>query len=35
MVEQARFLLGEDDDPAGPVGEAFEHSRSFAERVDA
>ena len=24
VVEQARFLLGQDDDPAGPVGEAFE-----------
>ena len=24
VVEEARFLLGQDDDPAGPVGEAFE-----------
>ena len=29
VVEQARFLLGEDDDPAGPVGETFEHVRPF------
>ena len=32
VVEQARFLLGEDHDPAGPVGEAFEHVRPFHER---
>ena len=31
VVEQARFLLGEDDDPAGPVGEAFEHVSPFPE----
>ena len=24
VVEEARFLLRQDDDPAGPVGEAFE-----------
>ena len=29
VVQQARFLLGEDDDPAGPVGESFEHVRPF------
>ena len=29
VVEQARFLLGEDDDPAGPIGESFEHVRPF------
>ena len=29
VVEQARFLLGEDDDPAGPVSESFEHVRPF------
>jgi hypothetical protein len=26
VVEQACFLLGEHDDPSGPVGEPFEHS---------
>src|SRR5829696_3200844 len=25
VVQQARLLLGQDDDPAGPVGEALEH----------
>ena len=25
VVEAAGLLLGEDDDPAGPVGEPFEH----------
>ena len=34
VVEQARFLLGEDDDPAGPVGEAFEHVRPFQRGDD-
>ena len=29
VVEQPRFLLGEHHDPAGPVGEAFEHVRPF------
>ena len=29
VVQQARFLLGEDDDPAGPVSESFEHVRPF------
>ncbi len=25
VVEEARLLLSEDDDPAGPVGESLEH----------
>jgi hypothetical protein len=29
VTQQPRFLLGEDDDPAGPVGEAFEHDSPF------
>ena len=32
VVEQPRFLLGEYHDPAGPVGEAFEHVSPFDER---
>ena len=34
VVEQARFLLGEDDHPASPVGESFEHVRPFQPRDD-
>ena len=34
VVEQARFLLGEDDDPAGPIGETFEHVRPFQRGDD-
>jgi hypothetical protein len=29
MTEQPRFLLGEDNDPAGPIGKAFEHDSPF------
>ncbi len=29
VVEQPSFFLGEDHDPAGPVGEAFEHVSPF------
>ena len=31
VVQQARLLLGEDDHPPGPVGEAFEHARKATE----
>jgi hypothetical protein len=29
VVEQARFLLGEDDDPTGPIRESLEHVAPF------
>ena len=29
MTEQPRFLLSEDNDPAGPIGKAFEHDSPF------
>ncbi len=32
VVEQARLFLREDDHPAGPVGEAFEHVASASRR---
>jgi hypothetical protein len=28
VVQEPRFLLGEDDDPAGTVGEALEQGRT-------
>ena len=31
VVQQACFLLGEDHDPASPVGEAFEHVSPFGQ----
>jgi len=30
VVQQARLLLSEDDDPAGPIGKAFEHLRALS-----
>ena len=32
VVEQARLLLSEDDDPAGPIGEAFEQGTASPEQ---
>jgi hypothetical protein len=29
VVQQTRFFLGENNDPAGPVCEAFEHAQPF------
>jgi len=28
VVEKTSFLLGQDDDPASPLGESLEHLRS-------
>jgi hypothetical protein len=35
VVQQARFLLSEDHDPASPVGEAFEHVSPFVPMANA
>ena len=32
VVEEARFFLGQDDDPAGPVGEPFEQETASRQR---
>jgi hypothetical protein len=33
VVEQAGLFLGQDDHPAGPVGESFEHKQTVSGTI--